>query len=278
MRQPPIPLVGVYAKIERAKEHISALDAEVQRFKNSGPYIVEPHKEPRSGDILFLLRVHRTLPLKCNTIVGDCIQNLRAALDYLARQLVLANDGKPTRHTAFPISDSANEFETGGLGRLKGASEEAMAVLKKVKPYRGGNDALWRLHRLSIVDKHHEFITVGLAHEDVIIDFGAQMRETAMRLGADWAKDTPSMEIGIRPANRQYPLIDGTPLYRISAGVDLTEADMNPKFTLQVAFGQGEVVQGEPVFPALQQLIGSVEETVKQFHPVFMSATSIQSP
>ena len=274
MMQIPIELIGVHAKIERAKEHISELIVEVERFKKSNPYEVMPYKDAKTGDTVFVLHVHASLPLRCNSIVGDIVQNLRSSLEYLARQLVLTNGGKPTKHTAFPISASAEEFESGGLGKIRGASAAAMAFLKRLNPYRGGNDALWRLHQLSIVDKHHEFITVGLAHEDVIIDFGAQMREIAMRLGADWAKDTPSMEIGIRPANRQYPLVDGTPLYRISAGVDLTEADMNPKFTLQVTFGEGEVVQGEPVFPTLQQLVGAVEETVKVFHPLFLSSTT----
>ena len=272
MVQPAIELIGVHAKIVRAKEHVNELIAEVERFKKSNPYEVVPYRDAKTGDVIFVLRVHASLPLRCNGIVGDIIHNLRSSLDYLARQLVLANGGKPTRQTAFPITDSAEKFEAEGLQRVRGTSREAVAILKRLRPYRGGNDSLWRLHRLDIADKHHEFITVGLAHEDVIIDFGARMRETAMRLGADWAKDTPSMEIGIRPANRQYPLVDGTPLYRISAGVDRTEADMNPTFTLQIAFGEGEVVQGEPVFPTLQQLIGGVEEAVKLFHPLFFSS------
>ena len=267
--QIPTTLIEVYAKIEWAKEHIAKLDVEVRRFKKSDPYEVVRYEEAKTGDTLFTLRVHSSLPLECNLIVGDCIQNLRAGLDYLARQLVLANDGKPTQNTAFPIYRSADEFEAGGLGKVAGASEEAMAILKRLKPYRGGNDALWRLHRLSIVDKHHEFITAGMAHEDVTMDMSIGLRKVAREAGFDWADEIPSATIGLRPADRQYPLVDGTVLYRIPAGADPTEVDMNPKFTLQVSFGKSEVVEGEPVLPVLQRLVGVVEETLEIFRPLF---------
>lgn len=269
----PAKLTSVYGKIERAKEHISELEAEIKRFIESRPYEVIPYEDSKSGDRVYVLRVHASLPLRCNSIVGDAIQNLRASFDYLVRQLVLSNGGKPGQHTAFPISRSAEEFESNGLGKVKGASKDAVNLIRHLKPYKGGNDILWRLHRLSIADKHHDYITVGLAHENVIIDFGAWMRGLAERLGAEWVKDTPSMEIGIRPAQRQYPLVDGTPLFRVEAKANPTQADMNPKFTLQISFSEGEVVQGEPVVPALHQLVGSIEETIKLFHHLFPAST-----
>jgi len=271
MTQVPIWLVGVYAKIGRAKEHIGELDAEIRRFEKSTPYIVQPRLEPTSGDTLFVLRVREEVPLRCNSIGGDCIHNLRSSLDYLARQLVLVNDGTPTKQTAFPIFDSAEKFETGALGQIKGASKEAVALIKRLKPYRGGNDWLWRLHRLDIADKHREFITAEMAHEDVTIDMSIGMRKAAREAGFDWADRIPSTAIGIRPANRQYPLVDGTVLYRIPAGVDPTEVDMDPKFTLQISFGKSEGLEGEAVFPALHQLVGAVEDTVNLFRPVFTS-------
>lgn len=263
----PGQLIGVYAKIERAKEHIHELESEIQRFKESDPYKVVRDQEPDTEDWVFRLRVHSSLPLRCNAIVGDIIHNLRSSLDNLAWQLVLANGGKPTKQTAFPISDSADEFEATGLRKVKGASDEAKKLIKRLIPYRGGSDAFWRLHQLSIVDKHRLMATVGGAHENVIIDFSVQLREIARRAGFDWVKDIPPMKMGLRPANRQYPLVDGTELYRIKAGVDLSQVDMNPKFTLQVAFGQGGVVRGEPILPTLRQLVGCVEEAVKLFHP-----------
>ena len=34
-------------------------------------------------------------------------------------------------------------------------------AIDAVKPYKGGNDSLWRLHQLNLADKHRFLITVG---------------------------------------------------------------------------------------------------------------------
>ena len=44
---------------------------------------------------------------------------------------------------------------------------------------------------------------------------------------------------------------------------------MNPKFGFEVAFGEVEVVEGEPIIPTLGGLITFVEGFVKQFPPLF---------
>jgi hypothetical protein len=40
------------------------------------------------------------------------------------------------------------------------------------------------------------------------------------------------------------------------------------KFTFGVAFGEGEVVQGEPLIPTLHQLVNLVEGLVEPFLPL----------
>jgi hypothetical protein len=45
--------------------------------------------------------------------------------------------------------------------------------------------------------------------------------------------------------------------------------EMNTQFAFEVAFGEGEVVQGEPVFPTLSQLGQFIEGFVELFPPLF---------
>ena len=45
--------------------------------------------------------------------------------------------------------------------------------------------------------------------------------------------------------------------------------EMNPKFAFEIAFGEGEVVQGEAVFPTLSQLGQFVEGFIELFPPLF---------
>ena len=42
--------------------------------------------------------------------------------------------------------------------------KDAVDAIDAIKPYKGGNDTLWRLHGLNNIDKHRLLITVGLAY------------------------------------------------------------------------------------------------------------------
>ena len=49
----------------------------------------------------------------------------------------------------------------------------------------------------------------------------------------------------------------------------MAQMHMNPQFVFEVAFGEGEVVKGEPLIPTLHELIQLVEAFVKLFPPLF---------
>lgn len=256
-------LDGPTLKVERAKEHIRNLESAIDRFLQSNPYEVICYQEPETNDRVFRVRILAQPPLRLSGIIGDIIQNLRSSLDYLAWQLVLANGGRPNERTGFPISKSANEFEAKGRGKIKGASEEAVCLIEALKPYAGGNDVLWRLHQLSIVDKHRLLVPVGTAHRNIIQDFSVLLRN----LRPDW--DIPPIQVALNPADRQFPLKDGAEVYRIKAQALDPQVDMNPQFTFEIAFGEGEIVQGEPVLPTLHQVVNFVEKTIDIFAPFF---------
>jgi hypothetical protein len=42
-------------------------------------------------------------------------------------------------------------------------TQQAVAAIDALKPYKGGNDVLWQLHELNNVDKHRLILTVGSA-------------------------------------------------------------------------------------------------------------------
>jgi hypothetical protein len=90
--------------------------------------------------------------------------------------------------------------------------------------------------------------------------------------------DMPTAEgIGIIVPNLTFPLEDGTEIYRIPARLrdnPLAQMHMNPEFSFDVAFGEVEVVEGEPIIPTLHQLIEFVEGFIKLFPPLFGQASS----
>lgn len=86
----------------------------------------------------------------------------------------------------------------------------------------------------------------------------------ASQMGVD-PSEIPSLPIALNPADKQWPLNDGAEIYRVMDAARSSHRDEDVQFTFGIAFGEGEVVQGEPLIPTLHQLVNSVEETTKPF-------------
>src|ERR1700687_47569 len=99
----PADFDSTIVKIERAKEHIRNLEAEINAFWTPDRYAIAPEVDHRTGDEVFKIHGNLEVPARWGCIVGEVVHNLRSALDHLAWQLVLANGGTPNRATEFPI-------------------------------------------------------------------------------------------------------------------------------------------------------------------------------
>src|SRR5262245_23363930 len=92
-------------------------------------------------------------------MIGDTVHNLRSALDHLAWQLVEANGGAPTDKTAFPMSNSADAFESARGRQMKGIASDAQELIRSVQAYHSyHNRHLAALAALDNVDKHRLLI------------------------------------------------------------------------------------------------------------------------
>ncbi len=160
-------LDGALTKVERAKQHVGDLEAELRAFHGTNPYVVAAKRNPETHQLVYYVASVQEVPRSISAIAGDVLQNLRSALDHLAYQLVCSGLGRePTeqeaRAIAFPIARSAQELESLVPGKVKGASQSAMDAIKAAKPCKGRNDALWLIHSLNNIDKHRLLIAVRL--------------------------------------------------------------------------------------------------------------------
>src|SRR5438270_110406 len=96
------------------------------------------------------------LPIAFSVEAGAYINATRSSLDILAMALVRRHGLLiEERRVYFPITESEEAFlKKGGAPLLQQLPEEDRAKLFSLKPYRGGNAALWALHHLDIVRKH----------------------------------------------------------------------------------------------------------------------------
>jgi hypothetical protein len=254
-------LSGAKLKLERAREHIVTLRSGIDAYFATSPLIIDRSDEPVTGDEIYRVRIKNEVPLAWSAIIGDAIHNLRSSLDLLACELVTEAGGIVSDRTAFPIRESEADFRRDAPKLLAGADPTALKLVRRLRPFRGGNEVLYRLHRLDILDKHRAIVAVGAAYSHFTMQ---------IRMKVPWQEEpVEAPPIAIRPADRLFPLKDGETVFCVKAAArtnDCSQAKYG--FAFYVAFGDGQVADGEPVAPTLTATadhIGRVLEIVERF-------------
>ena len=161
-------LDSVRQKVVRSKIHLNSLDGETQRYFDLKPCEVMPEEEANSGRIILRFKEKIPVPVAIPLIIGDALQNLRSALDYLVWELVLAANGNPTNKHMFPICDTHDAFkEQVRRGRLDGIAPDAIAEIEGLQPFNTGQDTeravLRILDTFTNINKHRRLLLAALA-------------------------------------------------------------------------------------------------------------------
>jgi hypothetical protein len=188
------PLRGVRLKLARARDHLETLKSAYGAFCERDPMTISMRYEDREYPMLirddageerqetrtheyavFRLHIQEHPPSAWSVIIGDCLQNARAAIEHLAWQLAYPEYGGsgPTRRTNFPIVDQRPHF----WRTIEGVGTAANGVIESLQPYQRGADArldpLWILNELARVDRHQVLHVAVAIIEDQQIYAGA---------------------------------------------------------------------------------------------------------
>ena len=172
---------GVEAKFSRAVQHYETLDRQIADFENLYPYSirVEPTLD-RTQAIAYVggLQDPRS---EWSLLTGDCLFNLRSALDHLICAVWTGDCDKD--RPEFPIynkvrKDSAvTEYgitvPRAAQNKVRKVPAHERAVIYRLQPCNRANDPdpdigptrdnLWLLHDLNIIDKHRRLNPVRSA-------------------------------------------------------------------------------------------------------------------
>jgi hypothetical protein len=238
------------------------------------PYIVGTKLDPETRQPIYETVNVRETPITIAVITGDVVQNLRSALDHLAYHLVWVGIGRqPTgreaRDISFPIIDteSPTEYETARERKVMGMRKDAIEAIDALKPYKGGDDLLWPLHKLNNIDKHRMLITVGSAYRSANL---TPLIERNINIEALWPTDDnpvfPDLpDLFYRVVDRRFPLKAGYELWR---GAPDEQVNQKMKFIFEVAFGESGIIEGKPLLETLQQMTELVDNIIAGFKPL----------
>ncbi len=242
---------SAHLKIKWADKHIADLQAVFSRFLQTDFYRLGVDRDPDGRNVL---RFESTVAVPWETplLIGDAVHNLRSALDHVAHAIVADAGLTPSRRVSFPFAQDRQELiSTLRNGEIEAAAGQTLIdlIVDTVRPYKGGNDALYAIHALDIVDKHKLLIPVI----SVIGLHGVSGRGG-----------------GVTMQNCSFGVSEGGVLNAISIPGPFEITDHGqPMF--EVRFDQGQALEGQPVLPTLHQLsqlvAGVVETIEKSYSP-----------
>lgn len=263
LRLPP----GVWAKIDRAGEHLDALTSEIAAFVDTQTDSLIGEANSSRTQYRFVLRFSNEPPMqRWALLVGDVIHNLRSALDHLAWQLGVLRGVEPHARTEFPIFKERGRFRkvdnngrpsrASGWDKISSLKPIHRAIIEAQQPYHAGEQAkhqsLWVLQELNNVDKHR------LLRPILLMPRGLEVDGSYETVGpSEWVVPTG-------PLNAETPTIGvlrGThPIHNVKVKLD---------YTLGVGIEQGGLVGG--VTGTLRNLQKEVERVAELFSDAFRS-------
>ena len=123
-------------------------------FRRENPLQIDRKTDPQTRDVTYYLAHVPETPPELPLIAGDALHNFRSTLDHLAWKLVEATGKLPTVKTGFPIFDSEADYRSRSPKKVEGMRAITKERIDNLRPYKGGYNDLWILHRLDIIDKH----------------------------------------------------------------------------------------------------------------------------
>ncbi len=162
-------LDGPRLKLERARVHLEDLDRRVLSFSDMQAQHVVIHRNPETRKIAWVIAQAEEPPEDLGPVVGDCLHNLRSALDHLAWQLVLANGKKPGGKTEFPVWNTPEDFAAKSKDQVRGMDPGVVAVIEESQPYYVSRKSIGTTHQLNRIDKHRHFHLVVTSVESSML-------------------------------------------------------------------------------------------------------------
>ncbi|MCA1393459.1 hypothetical protein I6F20_30965 [Bradyrhizobium sp. IC3123] len=234
----PKDLVG------HAQEHIDRLDGEIKAFFGRNPYahVIDFDRETRQQ--VYKFRLTAKLPSKVRLVFKDVTSNLRDALDHAVYASAVALGINSPKKTGFPFGNDAFHLASElGTWKFSDVPRELHPVLMSFQPYPGGNNLIIDLNRMRNPNTHRVIIPIGNASLASEISNAGGKIVTPAQLGyCKWDASKDEVEY-----------------MRLGIG---SEFKHEAKVAFDVTFADPNIMEGQPVVPALRAIHAEVDRIV----------------
>ncbi|GAB3546936.1 hypothetical protein GCM10027444_10520 [Actinopolyspora lacussalsi] len=182
-----------WAKMRRASRHIEEVRKLVDDMESGSYWWIEEEEGRHENESAYRLRLKESVPAELATAVGDAVHNMRSALDSVAYELARKYkggtlDNSMERAAVFPICEEPESFDRffaksprknmyGPQEKLALRSVQPFSLIEEAESYGAQvsrtyenelkKDELFRLNRLSNIDKHRRLPILGWFPETV---------------------------------------------------------------------------------------------------------------
>jgi hypothetical protein len=257
-----MPSVGWLAssrlRIERAAEHLKSLSDHMATAQEAKPLAFSTHKEHETGWKVIRLEVLQEPPPRFGLVAGELLYQLRAALDNLVTDLVVASGGRLTRDHCFPININEGQWTDANVAKwLGGVLPEWVAIIREYQPF---------LYKPETRRRHPLFALAWLNNADKHRAIPAR----PIFMGSGRADITPTIPGSVEKVDVAWP----NTMMVIHSGADvcriLTHPDPNSevKVELNVQFPIGFGEKGVyATVEDVRKLIPVIENILNRFQP-----------
>ena len=154
----PPGLESVDAKMIRAHENIGIIAREINDWFSTirmNMYLKTAPDQPWPW--LVLMANDYIPPVRLSVLVGECVHNMRSAVDNLVCALARITEPACRCHgLAFPLFKDIDEWNAKSGKSLKGVPPAAKDIIRQLQPWSdaSGPNPLGILNKLSNIDKH----------------------------------------------------------------------------------------------------------------------------
>ena len=245
-------------KIAHAQGHMLALRSRVQVWVATQPVGIDVKIHDDRLGASWKLTVRAEPPLnEWSLLVGDCVHQLRSALDACIWDLVTASGVTPKnpQRIQFPIGYDAAKWPDVVNDRLAGLPDDITERVRSVQPFNREeaerqNDGLVILQRLNNTDKHQASIGVSVAMHQ-------SSHEVSVKFATEEASERntpPNVAFG------SQAFVNGATLAELHTIDPIERVDGEWGFVLGLTIDTP--IGEQPAFETLENLVGYVSQVL----------------